>query len=92
MSSSGGLPGSQVKMFVEACRLKGIKIQVTGNVGVDILKVLKKDAEQRVKRSAMKTGYQRAIDALKNDMKPAEKAFHEDIQLIIKYAHTSSPP
>ncbi len=92
MSSSGGLPGSQVKMFVEACRLKGVKIQVAGNVGVDYLKVLKKDTEQRVKRSAMKTEYRRGIDALKNDMKPAEKAFHEDIQLVIKYAHASNPP
>ena len=44
-------------VFVEVCRLKGVTVHVVGNVGVDYLKVLKKDTEQRVKRSAKKTEY-----------------------------------
>jgi hypothetical protein len=47
MSSSGGL--WLFLVFVEACRLKGIKIQVAGNVGMDYLDVLKKDTSKESK-------------------------------------------
>jgi hypothetical protein len=36
-------------VFVEACRLKGVKIQVAGNVGMDYLDVLKKDTSKESK-------------------------------------------
>ncbi len=76
------ITSEELLLFMEACRLKSVKIHVAGNVGLDYLEVLKKNTEQRVKRNVIGTEHQHAIDALKNDMQPSQKDFHEDIQLI----------